>query len=46
MKETKKLIKPEAVIIVFPIEEIIATSSGGNNPMSQFGEDDPEEVNP
>ena len=38
MKENKKLIKPEADIIVFPNEDIIVTS-----PMSQLGEDDPEE---
>ena len=41
MKEKKVLIKPEADIVVFPNEEIIVTSGG--NPMSQLGEDDPEE---
>lgn len=43
MKDEKRLIKPEATIIVFPSEEIIATSSGGGNPMSTIDEDDPKE---
>ena len=40
MKKEKKPIIPEAEIIVFPSEEIIVTS-GGNNPINQYGEDDP-----
>ena len=36
MKETKKLIKPEATIIIFPTEDVIVTS-----PIGQVGADDP-----
>lgn len=34
--ETKKLIKPEAIIITFPVEDVIVTS-----PIGSVGEDDP-----